>query len=353
MRRDGEIPADVDVDGAAVAAPGEEERGARGGALMICGGGTVVERVGGKGCIAGNSDHRALEPRIGERRGRSHAQVVGLRIAVQPADLDAAAPTGGDVDHGVAARIAGAAVAGQGFGIEQTGGDIAGAGIEPDGGKGVGIPQRVDAGDRDGVGGDIAGDRHGFLPRESDGLGRSPADAIAAGIGVQIEIVQREAEATRGRENGVRLRPGAIALVQRHGVDGDVVQLEGIDPGEVGIALGVDEPAAQIGPMGEEGDVALHLDIGDVGKVEPADRQGAIAGEIVRLGGERHIAADLHDARIEGKGGNGIGLAAAGIDGAGLVGKRPDGNRAGRLRYCRAQGPRPRRRRGHWPRPRG
>ena len=58
------------------------------------------------------------------------------------------APTGEDVDHGVAARIAGAAVAGQGLGIDQTGGDIAGAGIEPDGGKGVGIPQRVDTGDR-------------------------------------------------------------------------------------------------------------------------------------------------------------------------------------------------------------
>ena len=56
MRRDGEIPADIDIDGAAVAAAGEDERGARVGAEMICGGGTLVERVGGKGRIARNSD---------------------------------------------------------------------------------------------------------------------------------------------------------------------------------------------------------------------------------------------------------------------------------------------------------
>jgi len=60
MRGDREIPADVHVDSAAVAAAGEDERGTGVGAEMICGGSTFVERVGSKGCIAGNSDRRAL-----------------------------------------------------------------------------------------------------------------------------------------------------------------------------------------------------------------------------------------------------------------------------------------------------
>ena len=153
---------------------------------MICGGGALVEGIGGESGITRNSDHTAHERRIGDRQSRSHALVIGIRIAGQPADRDllVALATGDDVDKRPAPRIAGTTVAGQGFDIDLAGGDIAGTGQEPDARQGIGISQRVDAGNRNGVGRHIAGDRHA-LPRDrSAGKCRSPADAIAAGVGL-------------------------------------------------------------------------------------------------------------------------------------------------------------------------